>query len=144
MDTTQQMLRQTERLLKQFRAELEREAPNRIHSRDIADDGAPQWHPEFARWLTARESQTDVYIPAPEHRLRTTRALRKLRRTSVRSFEVVWRVMGSERVEETTKWLNDRAHRNAIPLPPGRTVHYTQKDCVAILYSGLAYMEWCY
>lgn len=138
------MLTQSERLLNHFRAEFEVEIPLRIHSRDTADDGAPQWHPEFSKWLTAKDSDVNSYITNPEHRLRTRRAMRKLRSTSIRSFEVVWRVLGSEKVEITTRWLNDRAERNAIPLPPGRRVHYTQKDCVAILYSGLLFMEWCY
>lgn len=144
VDATDQMLTQSKRLLRQFRAEFDQEVPVRIHSRDTADDGAPQWHPEFARWLTAKESDTQSYITNPEHRLRTRRAMRKLRSTSVRSFEVVWRVMGSERVEDTTRWLNDRAERNAIPLPPGRKCHYTQKDTLAILYAGLSFMEWAY
>lgn len=144
MDATTQMLQQSERLLNQFRAEFNREVPQRIHSRDTADDGAPQWHPEFVKWLTAKESDTNSYITNPEHRLRTRRAMRKLRSTSVRGFEVTWRVFNGERVESTVKWLNDRAERNGIPLPPGRTVHYTTKDGLAILYSSLLLMEWAY
>lgn len=143
-DATAQMLKQSEQLLNRFRKEIERESPVRIHSADVADDGAPQWHPEFTRWLTARESQTDVYIPNHEHRLRTTRALRKLRRTSVRGFEVTWRTFGGERVDDTTRWLNERARRNAIPLPSGKNVHYTSKDTLVILFAALSYMDWCY
>lgn len=144
MDATAQMLQQSERLLNQFRAEFDREVPQRIHNRDTADDGAPQWHPEFTRWLTAKESDTQSYIQNPEHRLRTRRAMRKLRGTSIRSFEVCWRVFGGEKVENTVVWLNSRAERNAIPLPPGRKVHYTTKDALALLHSGLVFMEWCY
>jgi len=144
MDATAQMLIQSERLLNQFRAEFDREVPIRIHSRDTADDGAPQWHPEFARWLTAKDSDVQSYITNPEHRLRTRRAMRKLRSTSVRGFEVTWRTFGGEKVEDTVRWLNDRAERNAIPLPSGRTAHYTVKDGLAILYASLLYMEWCY
>jgi hypothetical protein len=144
MDASAQMLRDSERLLTHFRSEFEQEVPTRIHNRDTADDGAPQWAPEFVRWLTARDSDVNSYITNPEHRLRTRRAMRKLRSTSVRSFEVVWRVMGSEKVEDTARWLNDRAERNAIPLPIGRTRHYNVKDALAILYAGLTYMEWCY
>lgn len=144
MDATEQMLRKSESLLNRFRAEITKESPIRIHSAEISDDGSPQWHSEFARWLTARESQTDTFIPNPEHRLRTTRAMRKLRRTSVRGYEVTLRTFGGEKVEDTTRWLNDRARRNAIPLPPGRTFHYSQKDTLVILYSSLTYMEWAY
>lgn len=144
MDATAQMVTQSERLLRQFLAEFDREVPIRIHSRDIADDGAPQWNKEFAAWLTAKDSDTNSYITNPEHRLRTRRAMRKLRSTSVRGFEVTWRVMNGERVESTVRWLNDRAERNAIPLPPGRQVHYTVKDGLAILYSSLTFMEWAY
>jgi hypothetical protein len=138
------MLQQSERLLNHFRAEFEQEVPARIHNRDIADDGAPQWSPEFVKWLTAKESDTNSYIVNSEHRLRTRRAMRKLRSTSARGFEVTWRVFNGEHVESTTVWLNDRAHRNAVPLPPGRTVHYTTKDALAILYSSLLFMEWAY
>lgn len=144
MDATAQMLMQSERLLNHFRAEFGREVPQRIHNRDTADDGAPQWHPEFARWLTARDSDVNSYITDPEHRLRTRRAMRKLRSTSIRGFEVTWRVFNGERVEDTVRWLNDRANRNAVPLPVGKTQHYTTKDGLAILYSSLLLMEWAY
>src|ERR1051326_8892070 len=144
MDATAQMLRDSEQLLRRFKAEFDREVPQRIHSRDTADDGTPQWHAEFARWLTAKESETNRYITNPEHRLRTTRALRKLRKVSVRGFEVTWRVMGGEQVDDTVRWLNDRALRNAITLPTGRSVHYTRKDGLAMLYAALSFMDWAY
>jgi hypothetical protein len=44
-----------------------------------------------------------------------------------------------EPLEETTRWLNERAARNAIPLPDGRDVHYRLKDTVALFISGVDY-----
>jgi hypothetical protein len=33
--------------------------PIRIHSRDTAEDGDPQWHPSFQTWLLAHPAATD-------------------------------------------------------------------------------------
>ncbi len=130
--------------LQRFRGDFLGDIPQQIHNGSIADDGSPQWHPDFARWLTAREV---INTPRPEvrtseNRLRTTRALRRLRKTAIREFEVVYRVMvvGSS-IEEVTLWLNERAERNAIPLPPNRSVHYSEKDTSCILFSGIDKMR---
>lgn len=136
------MLKETESLLDRFRSEFKGEIPQRIHSREGLDDGGvPQWHPEFARWLTAREiiDTPSPLISTPEHRLRTTRAMRKLRRLAVRQYEVVWRVcVQGEPLHQTTRWLNDRAHRNAIEY------RYSDRDTLVMLHGGLDLMSWYY
>lgn len=139
------MRRQTAALLSKFRSEFQREVPDRIHNRDIADDGSPQWSDQFRRWMTDRGSRDDDYITNPEHRLRTTRAMRRLRKFSTRSFEVTYRqLLGGEPISKTRDWLNERAIRNQIPLPNGKNVHYTEKDVVVILFSGLDLMLFYY
>ena len=46
--------------LRWFRAELSAEAPPlRLHSRELADDGAPAHHPAFVAWLTAHPMETE-------------------------------------------------------------------------------------
>lgn len=138
------VLKSTGYWLARFSRDYHGEIPQKIHNGDIANDGAPQWHPDFARWLTAREviSTPRPDYPTPEQRLRTTRALRRLRKEAVREFEVVYRVMVTgERIEETTKWLNQRAERNGIPLPNGRSVHYRTKDTIALVVSGIDKMR---
>lgn len=136
------VLDQTVWWLQRFRSDFLGELPLRIHSSEIADDGSPQWHPDFARWLTARENTGYRPPTNSENRLRTTRALRRLRKVAIREFEVVYRVMVlGESLEATTKWLNARAQRNRIPLPPGRSMHYTLKDTSCILFSGIDKMR---
>lgn len=130
--------------LQRFRSDFLGELPTKIHSGDIAADGSPEWHPDFARWMTAREviSTPRPDVQTPENRLRTTRALRRLRKTAVREFEVVYRVMvQGESIDQVTRWLNDRAERNGIPLPVGRSVHYSEKDTSCILFSGIDKMR---
>jgi hypothetical protein len=134
------VLKDTGYWLARFSSNYRGEAPNRIHNREIADDGSPQWHPDFARWLTAKEviDTPRPDQPTEEKRLRTTRALRRLRKEAIREFEVVYRVMViGERIEQTTRWLNERAIRNNIPLGEGRSEHYREKDTIAIIVSGV-------
>jgi hypothetical protein len=130
--------------LQRFRSDFHGDVPQQIHNHEIANDGSPQWHPDFARWLTAREviDTPRPEVATPENRLRTTRALRRLRKTAVREFEVVYRIMvvGSS-IEEVTIWLNERAERNGVPLPPNRSVYYSEKDTSCILFSGVDKMR---
>jgi len=138
------VLEDTGHWLARFSSDYRGEAPDKIHNGDIAADGAPQWHPDFARWLTTREviDTPRPDQPTEEKRLRTTRALRRLRKEAIREFEVVYRIMVmGERIDETTKWLNDRAIRNNIPLPNGRPEHYRTKDTIALVVSGIDKMR---
>ena len=138
------VVKQTAFWLQRFRGDFFGDIPQQIHNRDISDDGAPQWHPDFARWLTAREviNTPRPEFRTPENRLRTTRALRRLRKTAIREFEVVYRVMVvGNSITEVTLWLNERAERNAIPLPANRSIHYSEKDTSCILFSGVDKMR---
>lgn len=138
------VLQSTGYWLAKFSHDYHGEIPQKIHSGATSDDGSPQWHPDFARWLTAREviSTPRPDLPTPEQRLRTTRAMRRLRKEAIREFEVVYRVMVTgELIEDTTAWLNERAERNAIPLPNGRPVHYRTKDTIALVISGVDKMR---
>lgn len=118
------------------------EMPTRIHDRDIAGDGAPDWHPDFEKWLTRSEPSRRPPSERDQARLRTTRVMRKLRSVSPRSYEVLYRLLVlRSSIEDTTIWLNERAIRNQIPLPPGRAVHYRRKDTVALVVAGIAYAK---
>lgn len=115
-----------------FGGEWVREIPTNMHDRNgLSADGTPRWQADFARWL----------MDAPdEERQRTTRVMRKLRRISPRSYEVLYRAMvQGESFEEIATWLNDRAARNRIPLPDDRPVWYRVKDAVAIFLAGVSY-----
>ena len=109
------------------------ESPQRLHSRSIDAGGAPEWHPEFARYLTRedREDHRQVHHN-PDQRLRTTRAFRKLRNVNAREFEVLYRTSVKRLpLEETTTWLNERARR------AGKPEHYTLADTQVLLLSAV-------
>lgn len=115
------------------------ESPVRIHSAQIGNDGAPMWHPEFERWLTMEEGRKGDR--RPEEKLRTAKVMRRLRRASIREYEVMFRVLiMHEPIAATTDWLNERAVTNGIPIPYGRSVHYRDKDTIALL---IAATGWC-
>jgi hypothetical protein len=67
--------------------------------------------------------------------------MRRLRRVAIREYEVMYRVLVlHEPITATTRWLNQRAIGNSIPLPTGRDVHYRDKDTVVLLVAGCG---WC-
>jgi len=128
----------------QLGSDWQREMPIRIHSSDIAADGSPEWHPDFAKWMMKAEGR---WGKNTDQRLRTTRVMRRLRRVAVREYEVLYRVLVlHERLEETTIWLNDRAERNNIPFPPHRPggPHYIQKDALALFICGIEFASTFY
>ena len=45
------VLRETAKWMVDFREYWHDELPQQIHSAELGEDGTPQWHPEFARWL---------------------------------------------------------------------------------------------
>lgn len=113
------------------------EVPTRIHTSRIGADGTPDWAADFSRFLTLEEGRNGE---RDEERQRTSRVMRRLRRASIREYEVLYRVlMERESVEQVTGWLNERAAANAIPLPRGRDVHYRAKDTIAIILAATAY-----
>jgi hypothetical protein len=136
------VLAETARWVVDFRDYWRDEIPTRIHGREIGQGGTPEWHPDFARWLGVdyHGPRSDArWADHPEPRVRTTRAFRKLRKKAIREFEVCYRVVVlGERIEDTCQWLNERATRNAIPLPEGRDNHYTLHDATLLLVSGIA------
>jgi hypothetical protein len=115
------------------------EAPERIHSSAVADDGSPQWHPDFARWLTRSDRPPAL---ADDPTMRTTRVMRQLRKLSKREYEVVYRVLVlKDTIAGVTRWLNERAAANGIAPPPGRRVHYTEKDALALFIAGVDWAD---
>lgn len=72
---------------------------------------------------------------------RTGKVMRKLRRMSVREYEVMYRVLiDGQTCDQAASWLSERAVSNNIPLPEGRREHYRGKDALAMLRSAT---EWC-
>lgn len=127
-------LRQTAYWASFFAANWRQEFPDRISGGTVALDGTPDWHPDFSRWL----SRTDE--AGPEERLRTTKVMARLHRTAPRVYDVLYRMLiQGDTVPAVTRWLNERAARNGIPLRPGRDVHYTEDDTVAIIVAGIEY-----
>jgi len=122
-------------------ADWKQEVPDRIHSSQIGADGCPRWHPDFEKWLT---NDRLYRRKNDDQRLRTTRVMRRLRRVAVREYEILYRILVlGERLEETTRWLNERAAKNRIPPPPHRPngPHYTQKDTLALIVAGIAFCK---
>jgi len=115
------------------------EVPNKIHVRQIDAGGAPEWSPEFARWVDRGyeedgrwDSGAKKRAPRnPELRLRATRAFRKLRKKNIREFEVLYRtvVLGVS-ITDTAEWLTQRAIRNNKPE------RYTPGGVQVLLYSA--------
>jgi len=95
---------------------------------------APIGGSDFARWISRDEKRPRD----PQQETRTNAVLRRLRKTAIREYECLYRLLClGDTVEGITAWLNERAARNAIPLPPGRTAHYTTNDTLALIVSGL-------
>ena len=137
------VLAQTAHWAQWFSADWRQEVPTRIHSSDVAADGTPEWHPDFAKWITRDEPRRRN----DDQRLRTTKVMRRLRRLAVREYEVCYRVLvHGERLEETTRWLNERAQRNGIPFPPYRPAgpHYVEKDALALFICAIDYARQCW
>lgn len=124
-----------------FASDWRQETPIRIHSSEIAHDGSPAWHPDFEKWITRDEKSRKRN---GDQRLRTTKVMRRLRRVAVREYEVLYRVLViGERLEDTTRWLNERAERNRVPPPPHRPhgPHYVEKDALALIVAGISFAK---
>jgi hypothetical protein len=102
------------------------EIPIRMHMRAFDRSGNPEWHPDFANWLMGGGGQNS------ERRSRLTQAMRRLRKRSIREYEVAYRVIVlGEHVGDTTKWLNARAERN------GKSDRYSVADTEVIICSAV-------
>ena len=102
------------------------ETPLKMHySNQFDQHGDPQWTAEFVAWMSGVHRNS-------ERRSRLTQAMRELRQKSIREYEVAYRIIvNGERLEDTTKWLNDRAIKNA------KTDRYTTADTTAIIVSAV-------
>lgn len=109
------------------------ELPIRIHNRETSDGGTPEWHPDFARWLTRADKFDDrKWSENPEPRVKTTRAFRKLRQRSPREYEVVYRTAILKiPFGETVNWLNERAIKN------GHADRYDVDSALMLLICGV-------
>jgi hypothetical protein len=137
-----EVLHDTAYWARDFATRWRQEMPTRIHDRDIAGDGTPDWHPDFEKWLTRTEPSRRPPSERDLQRLRTTRVMRRLRTVSPRSYEVLYRqLVLKDSIEGTTLWLNERAIRNHIPLPPGQQTHYRRKDTVALVIAGIGFCK---
>lgn len=133
MSIPQGVVAQTLRDMALFAAYWNEEIPLRMHSREVSDAGTPEWHQDFRRWLTQADTFDDRrWRENPEPRVKTTRAFRKLRKQSVREYEVVYRtaILGIP-FDETIAWLNERAIRNDKPD------RYTHEDGLMLLVCGV-------
>ncbi len=119
----------TSRWVSELAAYWNEEIPLRIHSRDISDDGSPQWGSDFSVWLLRADvTRDDRWRERPEPRVRTTRAFRKLREKFPREYEVLYRTAILQiPLATTTDWLNARAERNQKPE------RYTMRDTLLML-----------
>jgi hypothetical protein len=97
---------------------------------DIEPVVDPRWLADMVGWLDSRDSN------------RVDRVMRHLRRVAPREYDVLHRtLLLGEGFEEVTAWLNERALRNAIPLPAGKPRHYEVKDAVALFGCGVAFVR---
>ena len=117
-----------------------KEHPIKVHGVGLSADGTPAWHPDFAHWLNRERKPKRGF----EDYYHTSRAMKKLQRSSIRAYEVCYRILlHGETVDDTTAWLNERARRNRIPPPDHRPdgPHYTARDTYALLISGIDYAK---
>ena len=102
------------------------EIPLKIHTHAFDDAGNPQWSPEFSNWLLGGGR------PGSERRSRLKQAMRRLRKKSIREYEVAYRVIVlNDSLDGVAKWLTDRAIRNMKPE------RYTAYDAEVILCSAV-------
>lgn len=127
--TTEETLQSTFKWIKELASYWNEEIPLKVHSREIAEDGAPQWSGDFSVWLMRADATKDAqWRRRPEPRVRTTRAFRKLRSSFPREYEVLYRTAILQiPLETTVEWLNERAIRNNKPE------RYSMNDTLLIL-----------
>jgi hypothetical protein len=90
--------------------------PMRLHSRDLDADGKPQWSAQMRRAMTGTERRERIEDGEEEGQLRIRRAMQRLRKRSIREYEVLLRVMvQGENVYQVARWLNERAIKRGHP-----------------------------
>lgn len=108
MAVTQQQLQHVSKWIPALAAMWHEEIPIKIHSGGVDEGGHPKYDPYFEAWLNGQGVNS-------ERRARLTQAMRKLRKQSIREYEVAYRVVVlGEHIEQTTAWLNERAARNGL------------------------------
>ena len=119
------------RLAQDWRGEM----PARLHTRELASDGAPQWSPDFYKYITRNDNPNQ---PNPPERTRTTRAFRRLREKAVREYEVLYRLVSlggghltNADLEATAEWLNERSARH------GHSDRYDANDVLIMVHSAI-------
>jgi hypothetical protein len=128
---TQSQINHTNEWLEIFANEYHAAVPIRIHSRDIAGDGAPDWSPEMRRWVTKIDSRPRDNSPEPGW-VRLKRAMKRLRERSIREYEVLYRsIVMHESIAEITRWLNERSIRGGHPE------RYTDAHTTIIVYAAV-------
>ena len=131
---TPSQLKTTSFWLDRFRDMLTANPPLRLHTRDLDLDGNPEWHPEFAHWLSGTSGRSE----GSEDRARLKAAMKRLRERSLRESEVLEKVLVQGiPVPEVTEWLNLRA------IAKGYPERYTVDMTLVILYAAVDKLqEW--
>jgi hypothetical protein len=119
MAVTEAVKDHTTKWLSFLRADLEESIPIRINTGSVfAADGTPEWAPEFTSWMKGNS--------------RVVRAMRRLRRVSVREYEVAYRALFLGQTDvQIAKWLTERAIRNDKPE------RYSKADAQVIVVSAI-------
>lgn len=121
-------LRTTSYWIDRFRDILVTNPPVRLHTHELDDAGNPQMHPEFLHWLDGTSGRKE----GSEDRARLQSAIKQLRRSSLREYEVLYRVMFlGEPVPEVATWLTERAIRGGHPE------RYSVSDTLVIIYAAI-------
>lgn len=111
-----------------FKQDWHGEIPTKLHVAQLGDDGAPQFSPEFDRYLFAGDPKRRN----PDDRLRTTRAFRRLRRKAPREFDVLYMMVAHRMgIPKIASELTARAIRLEKPE------RYSESDIKILLLSGL-------
>jgi hypothetical protein len=133
MAASQQQLDHTAKWIPELAAMWHEEIPLKIHAAGFDAGGNPRWDPYFAEWLMGGRGGENS-----PRRARLTHAMRRLRRFSIREYEVAYRIIVlGERIEHTTDWLNERAIRN------GKPERYRLRDTEVIICSAVhKLLEW--
>lgn len=127
-------LAQTKHWIDRFREIHSIGIPTVLHSHEVDHNGAPQWSPAFRGYLTGEYSQPG---PRDSEPTRLKRAMKKVRQHSLREYEVLYRVMQDQTVEEITDWLNARSVRGGHPE------RYTPATTTVIVFAAVHKLqEW--
>lgn len=115
---------------------LSDEAPMRIHSRETDAGGAPEWHPQFERWIDAERdetprSQTKFYEPDHrQHPQRLKRALRQVRKLAPKEYDALYLMIALK-----YSWHDARIRLNEDNVRRGKP-EYSEAEFMILTVSG--------